>query len=367
MAGLLLRALQQLRAADTGVAEERMIAAELDLTTLGPAGEQGQLLFDRVLGRVRSLPTVEGAALSAMVPSSGRQWMTGGVTLPAHAQFAREGINLSYNVVSPDYFQTLGVPLVRGRALQPSDRAGQNLAIVVNEAFARRYWPGQSAVGTRIRLSNEREGEIVGVVGDVRYESAGQAAQPTMFLTYYQEYSPNLTLQVRARSGTAGIAGQLRHALQDVHPGLAADIRTFAEIRRESEFSPRTVATLLGVFGAVALLLATIGLYGVIAYLVAQRTHEIGVRMALGARPLRVLQLIAQQGLRHALIGLAIGGVLAIAAGKLLSGALFGVRAFDAAVFGSVGALMLTVAFAATLRPSLRAASVDPAVALRAD
>jgi predicted permease len=367
VAGLLLRALQELRAANSGVVEERMIAAELDLTTLGVGSEQGQLLFDRVLERVRNMPDVEAASFSAMVPSAGRQWVTGGVTLPGHAQYDREAIGVSYNVVEPDYFSTLGIPLLRGRTLQRSDRSGGPLAIVVNDAFARRYWPGQNAVGSMVRLSEDRMGEVVGVVADVRYESAGVPALPTMFFTYYQEYQPNLTLQVRARSGETQLLGQLRRALQDVRPGLAAEYRTFTEIRREGEFAPRTVATLLGVFGAVALLLATIGLYGVIAYLVTQRTHEIGIRMALGARPLRVLQLIAQQGFRHVFIGLAIGGTFALAAGKLVSSALFGVRAFDLAVLAIVSALMMTVALVATMFPAQRAASVDPAIALRAD
>ena len=186
-------------------------------------------------------------------------------------------------------------------------------------------------------------------------------------MTYHQNYQPNLALQVRARGDERAIIGQLRRTLQAVHPGLAAEFHTFAEIRRSSEFGSRTVATLLGVFGAIALLLATIGLYGVVAYVVAQRTHEIGVRVALGARPLRVVQLVASQGLRHTMIGLGIGSVLALTAGKLLSGALFGVRAFDAQVLAGVSAIMVGVALVATVWPAQRAASVDPVIALRAE
>jgi predicted permease len=367
VAGLLLRALHELRMARSGVVEERMIAGELDLTTLGVGEEQGQLIFDRILEQVRALPDVEAASMSAMVPSAGRQWMTGGVTLPEHQQFAKEPISLSYNVVGLDYFKALGVRLVRGRDLARSDRKGQPRALVVNEAFVRRYWPDRDAIGTHIRLTENEEGQVVGVVADVSYENAGLAALPTVFMTYYQNYQPNLTLQVRARGTERAAIGELRSTLQAVHPGLAADFRTFAEIRRDSEFAPRTVATLLGVFGAVALLLATIGLYGVVAYVVAQRTHEIGVRVALGARPLRVVQLVASQGLRHTLIGLTIGSALALTAGKLLSGALFGVHAFDAGILGAVAAIMLGVAVVATLRPAHRAASVDPVIALRAE
>ena len=176
MAGLLLRALQELQAAQTGVVEARMVSGELDLTTLGVDEEQGKLIFDHILEQVRALPDVEAASVSAMLPSGARQWRAGGVTLPEHQQFAREEIALTYNVVSPEYFKALGVPLLHGRDLTSGDRKGQPRAFVVNQAFVRRYWPGRDALGTRIQMSADEQGEIVGVVGDVRYESAGEAA-----------------------------------------------------------------------------------------------------------------------------------------------------------------------------------------------
>jgi putative ABC transport system permease protein len=242
--------------------------------------------------------------------------------------------------------------------------------VTVNDAFVKKYFPGDNPLGKHIRAGEDAQGnpltwEIVGVVGDVRYESAGVEALPAMYQTYHQNYDHNLTLQIRATGDPTRLIAPIRRELNQLHPGLAATFRTFSQIRQEAEFAPRMVSSLLSIFGGLALLLASLGLYGVTAYVVALRTHEIGVRMALGARPNGVLALITRQALRLALIGGAIGLVLALAAGRLLSFMLYGVKPFDPLTLASVTALTLSLTLLASVIPARRAARVDPAIALR--
>lgn len=366
VAGLLLRTLYQLRTADTGAIKQGMLAAELDLTTIGADTVQGRLVFDQVMERVGGLAGVESATLSAMVPSSGIEWRTG-ATLPEHEEYRTRVVTLNYNIIGPQYLGTLGIPLIAGRELGRSDRAGSTPAALVNDAFVKQYWPNGDALGKHIRTSVNRNWEIVGVVRDVRYESAGVPARPTLFMSYQQEYSSFLRLQVRVRGKPTDLIGPIRRELQTVHAGLAARYRTFEEIRRDSEVAPRLVATLLTVFGSLALLIAAVGLYGVTAYLVAQRTHEVGVRMALGARPAGVLGLFARQGLRLAGIGVLIGFALSLGIGRLISSVLYGVSPFDPLTIGAVSLLMFGLATLASVVPARRAARIDPVIALRSD
>jgi predicted permease len=361
VAGLLLRTLHELRRAPTGADTAGMIAAELNLSSIGADTVQGRLVFDQVLERVSALPGVQAATLSTMVPSGSRHWVMA-VRLPEHAEYNTRDASTNYNIVGPGYFTALGMPLLRGRNLDDA-RAD---VVVINEAFAERYFPAQNPLGKHIR-TDEREWEIVGVTRDVRFQSAGLPAQPTMFMSYHQQYSELLVLQIRAVTGLAALVPAIRRELHTVRPGLAATFRTFEQIRRDSETVSRMVATLLSIFGSLALLLATVGLYGVTAFLVSQRTYEIGVRMALGARASGVLALFTRNGLRLAGIGLLIGVVLAAAAGQLLSAVLYGVSPFDPLAIGVVTLLMLTMAALASVIPARRAARVDPIIALRAE
>ncbi|MEX2285116.1 MAG: ABC transporter permease [Gemmatimonadota bacterium] len=367
MAGLMLRAMLNLRNGDTGVVESGLLTAELDLTTLNLPEGQGKLLYDRIRERMAGLPGVESATLSAMVPSVGRQWVTGATFPEAES---KEMVSINYNVIGLDYFSTLGVPLMRGRDLNARDVVGQPLVVLVNEALVKRYFPSENPLGKHIRSGDEATGlvwEIVGVVKDVRYESAGVEALPAMFQSYHQSYEALLTLQVRGRGDPTRLIAPIRRELHEIYPGLAGTFRTFAQIRRQAEFAPRMVSTLLSIFGALALLLASLGLYGVTAYVVALRTHEIGVRMALGAQPRGVLGLITRDGLRLALIGGVVGLTLALAASRLLSFMLYGISPFDPLTIGAVSVLMMGLSLIASVIPARRAARVDPAIALRSD
>jgi predicted permease len=365
VAGLFLRVIVELRGADTGIDPRGMLAAELDFQTLNLSEESGRDLADRIQERIASLPSVAAATLSTTVPSGGRHWNSG-VTLPEHQAFRTKEIFISYNTVGADYLSTLAVPLMRGRTLTREDRLGQPFVAVVNQAFVTRYFPDTNPLGKHIRMDTTMW-QIVGVMRDVRYESAAYEAEPTMLISYHQRYDPNLTLQIRARGAPSALVPLIRRELNNLHTGLAANFHTFADIRHQAEFAPRLVSTLLTVFGAVALLLASLGLYGVIAYVVALRTHEIGVRMALGARPERVLRIVARQGLRFAVIGGIIGSLLALGAGRLLASQLYGVNPYDPVVLATVVLLLGTIALLASLIPARRAARVDPVIALRAE
>jgi predicted permease len=368
LVGLFLRSIFELRTARIGVIETDMLAVELDLTTLGLSEAQGMQLFDRIQERFSSMPGIESATLSTMVPNAGRQYMMG-ATLPEHDQFREQYLSpsLVYNTIGPDYFRTMGTPLVRGRAISRQDRAGGPPAAVVNETFVTRYFPDTDPLGKHIRTSNGRVWEIVGVARDISYESLGSPTLPGMFVPYQQLYDPGLTLQIRASGDPSALVGMIRTELYNLHPGLAGTYRTFAEIRRGSEDWPRMVSTLLSVFAALALLLASVGLYGVTAYVVAMRTHEIGVRMALGARPAGVLKLFVRQGFKLVSIGGAIGFILALVLGYALSTQIYGMNPFDPLVIGSVVLLMGSVALVASLVPARRAAQIDPLVALRSE
>jgi putative ABC transport system permease protein len=289
------------------------------------------------------------------------------VTLPEVEAFSREEFPVTFNVIGTEYLRTMGAQLVRGRTLGAQDRQGQPLTALVNESFVRRYFPNSNPLGKHIRTGEREMLEIVGVVGDIRYESAGTAAEPALYRSYQQQYVPNLTLQVRTSGEPHALIPLIRREFLTINAGLAGSYETLSEMRARSEIVVRLVSTLLSIFGALALLLASLGLYGVTAYLVALRTHEIGVRMALGARPRGVLKLMARQGLRLTVVGGVIGLLLALAAGRLLSNALYGVNPFDPVMLAGVIVVMGSVALLASVLPARRAARVDPLVALRVD
>ncbi|MGH7470744.1 MAG: ABC transporter permease [Longimicrobiales bacterium] len=365
LSGLFLRALLELRTANSGINESNLLAAALDLRTLNLNVEQGRALADRIQERIAGLPGVQSATLSTTVPSGGRHWSSS-VTLPEHDAFRTRDVGLSYNLIGTDYLATLDVPVLRGRPLSHSDRAGAAPVLLVNRAFVRQYFPTTEPLGKHVVLDSITW-EIVGIVADVRYESAAYDAEPILLMSIHQYYDPSLTLQVRTQGPPGRLIAPIRSALNGLHPGLAAEYRTFQQIRYEAQFAPRMVSTLLSIFGALALLLASLGLYGVTAYIVTLRTHEIGVRMALGALPRGVLQLIAREGVRLVALGASIGLILAFAAGRLFASQLYGVSPFDSLIVTAVVVLMGSVTLVACLIPGRRAARVDPMVALRVD
>jgi putative ABC transport system permease protein len=279
---------------------------------------------------------------------------------------AGEGLNTNFNLVSPNYFRALGVPVKSGRHFDGRDAAGATEVVVINEAMARRFWPDEDPLGKRLRIGENPWRTIVGVVGDVKNDGLGAETRPEMFYPLAQSPLPFMTLVVRSDTDPAALAAAVRGAVREVDKEQPVyDVKTMEQRVNESVSSQRLTALLVGLFAALAVTLAAVGIYGVISYTVTQRTHEIGVRVALGARGVDVLRLVVAQGMRLVLAGVGLGIVGALALTRLVSSFFFGVSAADPAVYGGVSLLLVAVALLACLIPARRAAKTDPMVALR--
>ncbi|HEX5635237.1 MAG TPA: FtsX-like permease family protein, partial [Gemmatimonadales bacterium] len=278
--------------------------------------------------------------------------------------------------VGGDYFGTLGVPLVRGRLLDAHDDESHPPVIVINETMARAYWPGQDAIGKRIQQVG-RDGRpgggparwitVVGVIGDVRADGLDRPVPPQMYGSMWQISGLSLGVVMKMRPGVSA-EEVLRREVKAVDPDLPVyAVRPFDEVLAAANATRRFVMLLVGLFGLTALLLAALGIYGVIAYAVSQQQREIGIRIALGARPGSVVRMVLADGLRLTLVGVAVGLAGALATTRLLSGLLFGVGASDPLTFGAIVAVLAVVALAACWIPARRAAAVNPLVALRSE
>ncbi len=372
-AGLLLRSFANLERVTRGFsAEPRKI-----LTMLISPGNQkyrdaraGLAFYDEVLRRARSVPGVESAAVTDSLPPD-RQgdadtFEIEGQPLPAGV------INpiISEPAVSADLFRALGIPLVKGRYF--SDHDGQDAApvAIVSEGFVRRFLPGQEAVGKRLKQSGPGYGDkwmkIVGVVGNVKYLGLTVDTDPALYMPFAQSYGPQMFLVVRSAGDAGVLAEALRRDIQAMDPGVTlAAVQTLEQAMDVSVSQPRFNTMLLSVFAGMAVLLAAVGIYGLIAYSVAQRTHEIGVRMALGAAQADVMGMVVRQSAWLGLIGIAIGLGGAFALTRLLKAMLFGIGAADALTFVAAPLGIMLVVLVATLAPAVRAMRISPVVALR--
>jgi putative ABC transport system permease protein len=372
-AGLLIRSFGKLLETRPGFRPEHVLTMNVPLPLEEYArAAQVTVFYQQVLDRVSNLPGVESAGLSSDLPLHS----TEGISVQVERRDKRVPVVQSW--VLGDYFRTMGIPLVDGRWFTPEDRAGAQPVIIVSLSMARKFWPGQSAVGKRIRWGVYAPRDtIVGVVGNVSQGPLSEPLAPHVYRPYLQlsagflEEDPfgdchALNLVVR----THGDPGSLRSAvLAQVHsldPQLAvANIQTMTRVIRSSLAGPQFNTILLATFAGLALFLASIGVYGVLSYAVARRTHEIGIRVALGAQKCDVLNMIVRQGLTLALIGIAAGIVGALGVTRFLSSLLYGVEPTDPLTFIAVAVILLTVALLASYIPARRAMKVDPMVALR--
>jgi predicted permease len=363
-AGLFVRALARAGAMSPGFEPRHVTTIAFDPSLAGYDPAQARALYARLLARVREIPGVESAATAHVVPLS-LDWSESGVWLPGAANVNPErALDMPANAVSEGYFATLRIPIVRGR------EARANAAeAVVNESFAARYWPGREPLGQRVGLEGP-EGpflSVVGVAKDARYRSIGEAPRPFLYVPSDQTGDDEATLLVRSMPG-ANTLPAIRTLLQREAPLLAtADAQSLEQGIGASLLPGRLAGSVLAATGAVALLLACIGLYAVVAFAVSRRTKEIGVRVALGAQRRDILALVMGEGTRLLAWGLGIGLVLALAAGFALRSALYGLSPLDLPAYAAVLGLLSLTSLVACWLPARKAAAVDPVVALRQD
>ncbi len=365
--GLMLRALGQASSIPLGFMPEGAGEVTFDLRLQGYSPDQGRQLHRQVLERVRAIPGVRAAALADVIPvdlhfSRARVFADGETLEPgARAPLA------FFNRVSPGYFEAMGTRLEAGRAFNGFDDGRAPRVAIVNRAFARVVLRGADPIGRRFRMNSADAPylEIVGVVGDGKYAGFNESAQPMVYRSLLQSYSGATTVVVRGEGAMAALLGQVRRAMQELDPRMPVTARTLTEKLAFPLLPARITALMLGAFGALALLLTVIGLYGVMSYTVARRTQEIGVRMALGARRADVLRLFLTQGARLTLVGAAAGLVMALGVTRLMRSLLFGVSPTDPATYAGVILLLGTAALLACWIPARRATRMDPVEALR--
>jgi len=364
-AGLFLRTLQRLQNADLGFEPRGVYVASLELFTSGYDQERGLAFWRELADRARSLPGVEQASLVRRVPlgfggSSSSGFEVEGYQAPKDAE--PWGY---YNSVGPGYFSLMRMGIVKGREILADDRDDTQAVAVVNETMAARYWSGRDAVGGRFRLG-EKWVTVVGVARDATYRDLGEKAAPWFFLPLQQGYRPDMTLLLRSAGDPAALARPALGLVRELDPGIAPfSATTLSAFIGASDFRQRVGSQLLGLFGVLGLLLASIGLYGVLSFQVARRTREIGIRMALGGSRGDVLQLVLRQGALLVGLGLVIGLASAAFLAQLLRSLLLGLSPWDPLAFASVAVVLLLAAFVACLVPARRATRVDPLLALR--
>jgi putative ABC transport system permease protein len=375
-AGLLIQTLSQLESVNPGFNSSHIVTALLSLPleryTKAP---QVTSFYEQLFERVKNSPGVEAASMTMSLPPNLLE-----LTNPFHFEGKPDAPGqpapaIAEIPVGTDYFSTLGIPLLRGRLFSDQDRSPATHVLVINENMARRYLPDQDPVGTRVQTGEYNpKGDwytIVGVVGNVKYEGLGEKDQPTMYVPYFDSgwcpwFAREMYVVVRSPTAPEKVVSILQAAVWSLDNQLPLGrVRTMDQLMYDSVAGSRFRAVLFCIFAALALVLAMIGIYGVMTYAVSQRAHEIGIRVALGAQRKNILGTILREGAGLAVAGVAIGSASALALSRALAGLLFGVRATDPATFVAVAALLLAVALAACYIPARRAMRVDPMVALR--
>jgi predicted permease len=333
-------------------------------------GEEGRVDPEQVAlaarDRIAAIPGVRRVSWASNVPL-GMDMGRRGLQVEGYRARDGEDLEFHYSIVGPQYFETMEVPLVRGRGFTDLDRKGAPLVVVVNQAFAKRFWGDADPIGKRISIDGDNGPwrEVVGLAKDGKYTSISESPLP--FVYYPQLQVPDgITLHVRTAGDPRLLLSAVRREVATVAPAWMMERpRTLEENVGASLLPQRIAAGILGAFGVVALLLAAVGLYGVVAFAVAQRTREIGIRVALGAQSREVLRLVLRQGMVLAGVGLVVGLLLAVGVGRLLSGFLLGVGAADPLAFAVAAVTLVVVTAVASYVPARRAARVDPMVALR--
>lgn len=368
-AGLFLRSMQKAQEISLGFESKNLFTYNFDLGALHYGQDQGEQFFVDAVQRTKSVPGVADATISALgVLGSGLGGISGTIFREGEqADPNNGGILVTFDNVMPGYFAALRIPTVSGRDFTDFDRDNTKTVVIVNKAMANLVWPGQDAVGKRFTIVvDPHVYEVVGVVGTTVIGAVGEDPQPVAYMPMRQQYSPQASLIVRTTGDPEALMGTVRAQINGVDRNLAlTNGQTIGQLLGQSLWAARMGAALLGLFGLLALILASIGIYGVLSYSVTQRTSEIGIRMALGAGSGQVLALVLRQGMLLAAIGVGLGILVALPVARTASTLLYGVSATDPLTYVAITATLLVVAFLACYIPARRATRIDPLVALR--
>jgi predicted permease len=367
-----MRSFARLSEVSPGFDPSGTLVASISLPdTAYPDDTSHERVVDQFLARVRALPRVEAAGITQSVPLLGDHVASLDFEgRPAASPTERPTTN--FYAITPGFFEAMKIPLIRGRAITDADRQGTQRVVVINQRLAERDFSGEDPIGRRIRVSqgNDDWRTIIGIVGDTKQYGVMERTPAQVYEPYRQHrYFSSVSAIVRVKDGNpASLAPELRSVMRSIDPQLPlARVRSMQDVLSESVGPQRFSAVLIALFGAAALLLASIGLYGVMAYLVGQRTQEFAIRIAHGATRTAILRLVLVNGAATVLIGTAIGIAGALLLRRLLAGLLFGISATDPVTYAAVAVVLVGVALAASVVPALRATRVDPIVALRAE
>src|SRR5688500_7334920 len=366
-AGLLVRSFARLTNVDAGFEADQTLSMRVSLPGARyPEAAQRTQFYRDLVQRIAGLPGVQSIGAISFLPLTGLGSATSYEVVGRPTPLGQEPVT-DVRVITGEYFKSLGVPLLRGRLFDENTPSDTTNKIIVNETLARAHWPDDDPIGKRIKISwrDNIEDEVIGVVGDVRMADLNTAARPAIYWPHAREAYGSMTLTVR---GTTDPTNAIRAILRERDPDLAlADVRSMDDVVARSVAQRRITMILLGIFAGAALVLAAIGIYGVIAYTVTQRTQEIGIRVALGAQRADVLRMIVRSAVVLAVVGVMIGAAGAVFLTRLMRDLLFGVEPFDLTTFGSVALLLTAVALLASYIPGRRATRVDPIIALRGE
>lgn len=364
-AGLFLRSLQHARHAFPGFSPDGVMLASYDLSQLGDDAERGPLFHRQLLARVAAIPGVETVSMAGRVPLGFTPLRSVKVAVDTYVPAEGEDLIVGTNEVGPTYFRTLRIPLRGGREFLESDTADSEPVAIVNETMAKRYWSARDVVGSYVR-TGERSLRIVGVVADSKYRALTEDPAPHLYLPAAQNYQPRMTLHLQTASDAGIVVPLLRAEVQQLDPGLV--LSNVQSLRTHLGFAtlvPRLSASLLGAFGGLALVVAGLGVYGVVAFVMAARRRELGIRLAIGASSKSIGMLVIRHGLRLAVPGIVVGSLLAATLSRLIASLLVGVSPVDPLVFGGVVLVLVGVVVGASFMPAFRASRLDVVQALR--
>jgi predicted permease len=364
-AGLLIKSSVQLQRVDLGFDPRGVMSARLELPEHRyPDSTRVIPFLEQLVGRLGGLPGVTAAAATTGLPMNSGTATDYAIEGRPPVEKGREPI-VQFRAITPDYLDLMRIPVRSGRAITGEDRLTSRPVALINQSMAQQEWPDGDPLGQRIILSSGTY-EVVGVVADAREFGPDDEAPTTMFVAEYQRGFRGVSLVVRSTGDPAALAPAIRQTVQSLDAGLPAyQVQTLEEMVANEGRGDRVMTKLLAIFGGLALVLAMLGVYGVMSYVVAQRTREVGIRMALGAEAGDIVRLVLRQGSQMTLLGLAIGLLIAFGVTRTLAAFLYGVSTFDLMIFGGVTAALLAAALIAIVIPARRATRVDPLVALR--